>query len=125
MPGNRDAFSIASPTVFDGEQFHENTCVIVHGETIAEILPISDCPADIERVELDSGILAPGLIDLQVNGGGDVMLHNAPSVETIETMLAAHRSLGTTSMLPTLLSDTRATQEAAVLSAPENLNGIF
>ncbi|MFT5335758.1 MAG: N-acetylglucosamine-6-phosphate deacetylase [Halioglobus sp.] len=114
MPNNSDAFAIASPTVFDGEQFHEDYCVVVRGKSIVQILPTAECPADIARIILPTGILAPGLIDLQVNGGGDVMLHNAPSVAAIETIQAAHRGLGTTAMLPTLLSDSRDTQKAAI-----------
>jgi N-acetylglucosamine-6-phosphate deacetylase len=60
------------------------------------------------------GILAPGFIDLQVNGGGGVMLNNQPCRETVERIAAAHRATGTTGMLPTLISDRFETQQAAV-----------
>lgn len=113
MPSKSAAFAIAAPTIFDGEQFLHEHCVIVRGALIENILPLAECPAGLEIQQLTQGTLAPGFIDLQVNGGGDVMLHNAPCVETVETMQLAHRSLGTTSMLPTVLSDTAEIQQAA------------
>lgn len=56
-------------------------------------------PADFE------GLLVPGFFDTQVNGGGGVLFNDRPSVEAIETIGAAHRQFGTTSFLPTLISD--------------------
>ena len=50
--------------------------------------------------------LAPGFIDIQVNGGGDVLFNDTPTAAGIRTIAAAHRRFGTTSFLPTLISDT-------------------
>lgn len=111
---NNTALAIKAPTVFDGERFLREHCVVVRGTAIEQVLPNADCPTGLDTVVLDEGILAPGLIDLQVNGGGDLMFNNAPGRATVDTMHAAHRALGTTSMLPTLLSDTREVQQAAV-----------
>lgn len=52
-----------------------------------------------------NGMLVPGFIDLQVNGGGGALLNNAPTVATLQTMVAAHRTFGTTAMTPTLITD--------------------
>jgi N-acetylglucosamine-6-phosphate deacetylase len=49
--------------------------------------------------------LAPGFIDLQVNGGGDVLFNDQPTAHGIRTIAAAHRRFGTTSLLPTLITD--------------------
>ena len=57
--------------------------------------------------------LAPGFVDLQVNGGGDVLFNDAPTPETISLIAAAHRKFGTTSLLPTLITDTPAKMRAA------------
>ena len=113
MSNNSDAFAIAAPTIFDGEQFLHDHCVILRGTAIEQILPQAECPAGLVVEPLHEGTLAPGFIDLQVNGGGDVMLHNAPCLETVEQMQLAHRALGTTSMLPTVLSDSAEIQQAA------------
>jgi N-acetylglucosamine-6-phosphate deacetylase len=114
MPDHGNEIAISAPRVFDGERFLSDHCVIVRQQTVAQLLPVADCPPGLQRLALASGTLAPGLIDLQVNGGGDALFNNAPCEATLDTMAAAHRATGTTSMFPTLLSDTRATQQQAV-----------
>jgi N-acetylglucosamine-6-phosphate deacetylase len=55
--------------------------------------------------DLGGGLLLPGFVDTQVNGGGGALFNDDPSVETIRRIGAAHRRFGTTSFLPTLISD--------------------
>lgn len=83
--------------------------VILDGPTIAAVVPIAEVPAGIDRHDLKGGTLAPGFVDTQVNGGGGVLFNDAPTVETIATIGAAHRRYGTTGFLPTLISDDLAT----------------
>jgi N-acetylglucosamine-6-phosphate deacetylase len=114
MPGDGDTFAIAAPAVFDGGDFLHEHCVLVRGDTVQQLLPTQDCPSGVDLLELDFGTLAPGFIDLQVNGGGGRMFNNAPQLDTLECIQEAHRNCGTTSLLPTLLSDTMQQQQAAV-----------
>ena len=114
MPGSGDTFAIAAPAIFDGGDFVRDHCVLVRGDTVQALLPTGDCPRGVELVALERGTLAPGFIDLQVNGGGGQMFNNAPALDTLACIQAAHRSCGTTSLLPTLLSDTTEQQCAAV-----------
>jgi len=107
-------YAICGATVFDGEDFLTDSCVIVDGDIISEILPINSLPQGMAQIQLTGGILAPGFIDTQVNGGGGVMLNIEPSKEGVDTITAAHRNTGTTSMLPTLISDTPENQKACV-----------
>ncbi len=107
-------YAICGATVFDGEHFLQDHCVIVENGTITEVLETNRVPENIVCQQLQGGILAPGFIDIQVNGGGDVMLNNAPGKDTVDTMTAAHRRSGTTGMLPTIISDTFARQSACV-----------
>lgn len=107
-------FAIEAPRVFDGEVFLPNHCVIVRDGTVAQLLPASDKDHAIKTITLPTGTLAPGLIDLQVNGGGGVMLNNSPCVNTVNTISTAHLARGTTSLLPTVISDTADVQRAAV-----------
>ncbi|WP_395397352.1 N-acetylglucosamine-6-phosphate deacetylase [Novosphingobium sp. BL-8A] len=57
-----------------------------------------------EVVDLEGGWLLPGFIDVQVNGGGGVLLNDSPTVAGIAAIAAAHAQFGTTAMLPTLIS---------------------
>ncbi len=80
--------------------------VLLEGSRIAAVLSDDDpALASVESCDLDGGILLPGFIDCQVNGGGGVLFNNAPTVETIRRIGGAHRRFGTTGFLPTLISD--------------------
>jgi N-acetylglucosamine-6-phosphate deacetylase len=71
-------------------------------------------PADAEIHDMAGGLIAPGFVDLQVNGGGGVMLNDHPDVASIRTICAAHAPFGTTALLPTLITDTPEVTAAAV-----------
>jgi N-acetylglucosamine-6-phosphate deacetylase len=65
----------------------------------------------------DDAILAPGFIDLQVNGGGGFLLNDDPTAETMRAIARAHRRSGTTACLPTLITDTRERMQSAIVAA--------
>ncbi len=91
--------------IFDGHQFHKQDALLVENKRIIGFVNISDIPSEYKIIELDKGILAPGFIDLQVNGGG-VLFNNSRSVSGLEKITQAHLAFGTTSIMPTVISDT-------------------
>ena len=107
--------------LFDGDNVRTGYALLIDGGVIADIVAEGDVPDGVDKViDLKGNLLAPGLLDLQVNGGGGVLFNDAPTVESLRRMLAAHRPFGTTAMLPTLISDDAATMQrgiAAVESA--------
>ncbi|PTD26271.1 N-acetylglucosamine-6-phosphate deacetylase [Sphingomonas fennica] len=88
--------------------------VLVEAGRIAAIVAEGDVPDDVERHDLAGQRLAPGYIDLQVNGGGGVLFNDMPTVEGIAAIGAAHRRYGTTGFLPTLISDDLSVVRAGV-----------
>lgn len=107
--------AIAADTVFDGTIVHRDQAVIVQGSRILRLESRDRIPAGIRAETLPEGAwLAPGFIDMQVNGGGDVLFNNKPDAEAVATIVAAHRTFGTTSLLPTLITDTREKMKAAI-----------
>lgn len=96
--------------VFDGATMHAGAALVVEDGRVVAIGP----EAAGERVELGGGVLAPGFVDLQVNGGGGVMLNDQPTLEGIAAICAAHGRLGTTGLLPTLITDRPEVTRAAV-----------
>lgn len=91
--------------IFDGDQLRPHMAVLVEGGRIVEVSSQTDFSAECETsLDLQQRILAPGLIDIQVNGGGGLMFNDDPSVAVIRKMGAAHRRFGTTGFLPTLIS---------------------
>jgi N-acetylglucosamine-6-phosphate deacetylase len=103
--------------IFDGAQWHDDAALLVEGGQVAGIVPASEATAAPKRIDLTGGLLVPGFIDLQVNGGGGVLFNNDPTVEAIRTISAAHHQFGTTALLPTLITDTVAVNERAIAAA--------
>ena len=107
-------YAIKAQTIFDGDRLLEDHAVIIEDRRIVQVMPGHELPQALEIHDLGEGILAPGFIDIQVNGGGGVMLNNAPCRESVDVITAGHRPTGTTSMMPTLISDSRPNQQAGV-----------
>jgi len=98
--------ALVADHVFDGAAVRENTAVVIDGSRIADLVPASKLSTGISVRNLPAGTwLAPGFIDLQVNGGGDVLFNDEPTAEGALRIAAAHRKFGTTSLLPTLITD--------------------
>lgn len=101
--------------LFDGDRRQPRCAVVIEDGAIASISAAAEAPADAdETIDLDGLLLAPGLIDLQVNGGGGVLFNDAPSAESLQQIIAAHRAFGTTACLPTLISDDAAVMRRGI-----------
>lgn len=110
--------AISADRVFDGERWHDHALVVIRQGLIECIVP-RDCGVfDVPIEAMPPGtLLAPGFIDLQVNGGGGVLLNDDPTPEAVRSIARAHRRYGTTGCLPTLISDHRAKAIAAIAAA--------
>jgi N-acetylglucosamine-6-phosphate deacetylase len=107
--------AVAAETVFDGATVHRHAAVLVEGARIVWLGPQAELPTDVSVHTLPDGAwLAPGFIDVQVNGGGDVLFNDDPTPAGIARIAAAHRRFGTTGLLPTLISDTAEKMRAAL-----------
>lgn len=102
--------------VFDGVTLHNGMAVGVLDGRASTLLARADLPlgSDQRRV---SGLITPGYLDLQVNGGGDVLLNNAPSAASMAAIAAAHRKFGTVGILPTVITSAPDILKAAVAAA--------
>jgi N-acetylglucosamine-6-phosphate deacetylase len=124
--GSPDTFTIAAPLLFDGTAMRGPATVGISNDRIESIgfgeqkTPAStNLPADV--------ILAPGFIDIQVNGGGGVLLNDQPTEAGVRRIVEAHRSGGTTGLLPTLITDRCEVIEqlAAVAQACLQIPGVL
>ena len=121
---NGRVHAVAARRVFDGMIVREDAAVMIDGDKIAAVVPRMQVPTGTPVRDLpESGWLAPGFVDIQVNGGGDVLFNDAPTPEAIRAIIAAHRKFGTTALLPTLISDT-AEKMAVAMAAVESLVGV-
>src|SRR4051812_5505381 len=94
---------ILARRLFDGARWHRLSLVhCVEGRIASVEAAPRALPAGCLRLP-DDAMLAPGFIDVQVNGGGGVLLNDDPSVATVRRIADAHRRFGTTGLLPTLI----------------------
>ncbi|MEO1025318.1 MAG: N-acetylglucosamine-6-phosphate deacetylase [Pseudomonadota bacterium] len=106
--------------IFDGARLLEGNILLLDGELIQGFADTA--PDGFAEVALDGGVLMPGFVDLQTNGGGGVMFNDAPSLETLKALANAHWTSGTRGLLPTLISDTPAKTVAAIDAVERALN---
>ena len=107
--------ALTGATVFTGDELHENCSVVIEDGVIADLAPDgAPVRGAGTAISLRGRRLAPGFIDIQVNGGGGVLFNNAPTAESLRAIGAAHARFGTTAFLPTLISDDYAVMRAAI-----------
>lgn len=112
-------------TLFDGEVLAPGVLAVEQGVIVAP-------PADADGwqvIDLPGGVLAPGFVDLQVNGGGGVMVDGSATIASLRALCDVHASLGATAILPTLITDTpqatRAVLDAGMRAARAQVPGFF
>ncbi|MDN3651828.1 N-acetylglucosamine-6-phosphate deacetylase [Thalassotalea ponticola] len=91
--------------LFDGHQFYQQRPITIENGKVVSFDRVQG--AKQQRL---SGLLVPGFIDVQVNGGGGILFNDFPNVETLATMVKAHARFGTTAMLPTVITSDFSTQ---------------
>jgi len=107
--------AFVSARVIAGEDFQTGIAVRIDGGRIVDIGADSDPRLNrVQRYDVSGQYLVPGFIDCQVNGGAGRLFNDAPYVDTIRRIGAAHSRFGTTGFLPTLISDDRCVMRSAL-----------
>jgi len=109
--------------LFDGQAFLDDQVLTIEEGKITAI------DQDTSNVDVTvTGLVVPGYIDLQVNGGGGALFNDSPSVENLKTIMLAHAKFGTTAMMPTLITDKievmQQAADAMALAISEGIPGI-
>ncbi len=117
-------FRLHAQRLFDGQNYSDDQVLTINnGKIIAIDQNISNVDQQVK------GLLAPGFIDLQVNGGGGSLFNDSPSISNVRTILAAHAQFGTTAMMPTLITDKvevmAQAADAIAQAFEENILGII
>ena len=101
--------------IFDGTLRRSMALSVENGMT-TNLCARADLP-DTAAVHLISGTISPGFVDLQVNGGGDVLLNTDPTAAAMRHMAKTHRRFGTIGILPTVITDAPEILERVVEAA--------
>lgn len=117
-------FRLHAQRLFDGQNYSDDQVLTISN---GKIIGIDQNIKSVNRYV--KGLLAPGFIDLQVNGGGGSLFNDSPSVDNIKTIIAAHSQFGTTGMMPTLITDKvevmAQAADAIAQALKENVLGII
>jgi len=99
----------------------EEAAIIVEGTVIKAVGPLesAEIPPDYPRLDLEGLLIAPGLVDQHLHGGGGAEV-NTGTTESLMEIARFHAAHGTTAFLATTLSAARD-QLAAVARSFENL----
>ncbi len=109
------ATALINGRVLTATGLRDDLAVLIEDGRIAAMADAGDARVRAAELhDLVGHLLLPGFIDIQVNGGGGVLFNDAPTVETMRRIGAAHRRYGTTGFLPTLISDDADVMRAAL-----------
>lgn len=117
------ATALVNGRVLTDEGFRDDVAVLVDSGRIVALTALDDPSVrGAQHHDLGGDCLLPGFVDSQVNGGGGVLFNNAPTVDAIRTIAAAHRRFGTTALLPTLISDDLDVMRAAIAAVRDAID---
>jgi N-acetylglucosamine-6-phosphate deacetylase len=117
-PAATGLHAVLADRVFDGRGWHDGAAVLIRDGRIIGVGTTAEVRPDAPQTRLPPGVfLAPGFIDLQVNGGGGILLNDQPTADGMRAVARAHRRYGTTACLPTLITDTSEKMRTAIAAA--------
>jgi len=97
-------YALTNCTLYTGQEELTDRALLIDGTRIVEIVNLADLASDCSRIDLAGNQVAPGFVDLQLNGCGGVMFNDAITAETLDVMHQTNLKSGTTSFLPTLIT---------------------
>lgn len=106
-------YALINGTIFTSQHELADYAVLIDRDRIHALIPQANLPSQIPTINLRGDLIAPGFIDLQLNGCGGVMFNDAITAETLEVIHYTNLKSGTTSFLPTLIT----TSDADMLTA--------
>ncbi|HEY4209779.1 MAG TPA: N-acetylglucosamine-6-phosphate deacetylase [Puia sp.] len=112
--------AFCNAVVYTGEKKVEGNALLIDDGIIVDFVDIASIPAEALRIDVGNVCIAPGLIDLQIYGGGGYLFSNDPSALALHTMADAVLASGTTGFLMTLATNSDAMFDKAIEVVREN-----
>ncbi|ELY3836211.1 N-acetylglucosamine-6-phosphate deacetylase [Cronobacter turicensis] len=110
-------YALTHGRIYTGHDILDDHAIVIADGLIERLCPLAELPAGIEQRDMGGAIIAPGFIDVQLNGCGGVQFNDtaeAVSIETLEIMQKANEKSGCTSYLPTLITCSNALMKQGV-----------
>lgn len=106
--------AIVNGNIFTGESLVDNQAVLVSDGYVVDLIPMAEVPADAEIIDAAGCCVAPGLIDLQIYGGGDYLFAAEPTPYVMDHIAKSLVSSGTTSFMITMATNTTDVVDGAL-----------
>ena len=97
-------YALVNCDIYTGKETVYDKAIIIENNLIESLIDVSKVPSNIDVVDLGGLSVAPGFIDLQVNGGGGYLFTDNSTQNAISEIFEAHKKFGTTNFLPTIIS---------------------
>ncbi len=107
-------FAITHATLYTSTAVLTDQALLIQDDRIVDLVPTPTLPSDCPTLNLAGLNVAPGFIDLQLNGCGGVMFNDAIASTTLDTLHQTNLRSGTTSFLPTLITAPDGDMAAAI-----------
>lgn len=104
---------LTAQRLFTGTGFLSDAGVLVSGDSIVALVRPGEAPEAAPIEDYGAALLAPGLVDAQVNGGGGVLVNAEPTPAALARLTRAHASCGTTALMATVITDRPSVRQAA------------
>ncbi|WP_419731062.1 N-acetylglucosamine-6-phosphate deacetylase [Lichenicola sp.] len=105
--------ALVGARIFTGDTILVDHALLLGRDKVVGLAPLSSLPRD-ARMQRIEGLLAPGFVDLQVNGGGGVLFNAMPTPEGAAAIAEAHSWHGSTALLPTFITDRPDAMQQAI-----------
>jgi len=98
--------AFTNATVLTGNETITGKAVIIDNNRIRAITDPGSVPSDARIIDCNNNFLAPGLIDLQIAGGGGYLFSEKPSADALKAISDSIVRTGTTSFLIAIPTNT-------------------
>ncbi len=112
--------AFCNSTIFTGKEKIKNKILLTEGNLIKGIIDEKAIPLNAIRIDCQNSFLAPGLIDLQIYGGGGHLFSNEPTKTALKSMINSLVSSGTTGFLLTLATNSLNVFREAISIVKQN-----
>lgn len=106
--------------IVTGEGTIDGSAIIIDGKRISAITDPGSLPSGIRVIDCKGNFIAPGLIDLQIAGGGGYLFSETPTPGAIKAISDAIVKTGTTGFLIAIPTNTFEVYKKVIAVAKEN-----
>lgn len=115
-------YALVNCSIYTGREVVQDKSLLIEGATVHSVISNNALPPGTEVIDLGGQSVAPGFIDIQVNGGGGKLFNASPDIQTLRQIVQAHRRFGTTGLLPTFVTGDPGSMRRAVQAVRDYLD---